>query len=68
MKGFYLWDVADLNFPTALEDQSVLSDTFNVTIKNGQMELFASRDAEDTTENPPKHTKAVLTAQYQAVY
>ena len=60
--GFYPWDVADLDFPAALEDQS--SDTqIDVADQNGQMELLAatsSRDAEDTTENPPKHKKLSL--------
>ena len=59
--GFYPWDVADLNFPAALEDQS---DTqLDVADQNGQMELLAatsSRDAEDTTENPPKRKKLYL--------
>ena len=61
MKDFYPWDVADLNFPAALEDQSVLSDTLDVVAQNGQMELLAttsSRDAKDATKNPPKRKKS----------
>ena len=62
--GFYPWDVADLNSPATLEDQSVLSNTrVDIADQNGQMELLAttsSRDAEDTTEKPPKRKKLSL--------
>jgi hypothetical protein len=56
MKGFYPWDVADLNFPAALEDESVLSNTListNYAAQNGQV---TTRDA-DEMENPQESPK-----------
>ena len=54
MRDFQPWDLADLNFPATLEDQSVLSNTLDVAV-NGQA-TPSSRDADDA-ENPPKRHK-----------
>ena len=61
MRDFQPWDLADLNFPAAVDDQSVLSNTLDIAV-NGQVELLAtpsSRDA-DVAENPPKYKKLSL--------
>lgn len=63
MNDFYPWNVADLNFPAALKDQSVLSNTLDVAAQNDQMKLLAatsSWNAKDTTENSPKRKKLSL--------